>query len=98
MVGDVTIGSYWFQGNILNLPKIGRFKTKQTEEGFDLYADGKLKYRLSKKAIPFIRPGATVPKRHPPLRQYLVSGSCSYFFVSLYLKCVVKSDGVISTI
>ncbi len=28
----------------------------------------------------------------------VVSGSCFHFFVSLYLKCVVKSEGITSTI
>lgn len=57
-VGDVTIGHYSFSDNVLSLPQMGSFNTKQTTDGFDLYNKGKLKYRLSRKSKLYIRPGA----------------------------------------
>ena len=63
MQGDVSMGAYSFIGNNLKLPLIGSFKIKQTAEGFDLYAYGKLKYKLSKNTKPFIQQGATALQR-----------------------------------
>ena len=63
MYGDVTVGNYFFVDNKLSLPQIGSFTVKQTEAGFNLYSNGKLTYRLSKKEQPFIQENAIAPQR-----------------------------------
>ncbi|MGF7082475.1 hypothetical protein ABIB50_004847 [Mucilaginibacter sp. UYCu711] len=56
MYGDVTIGPYSFKNNMLKIPLIGTIVARQTADGFNLYRNGKLKYRLTRETKSFIQP------------------------------------------
>jgi hypothetical protein len=56
MYGDVTIGPYSFKNNTLKIPLIGTVVARQTANGFNLYRNGKLKYRLTRETKSFIQP------------------------------------------